>query len=1323
MYTLEEIREFAYFWEANQLSRLVSGDESWQVQGADEVAHSCWRWTAPALLQQLPISRPLIADHLLYALAGIDPRWGVRAAVEMLEAEECYAILAGSFLANLPPRMVQGVTIPALPHRSLADAPFDEIEPMPCVGDAHDRVLAPGVLRKLQEAARRSWRDLVQCPWALWPSGVVASLRTLQIVGADELRLLVEETIGKCRIDLCKEAVLGFGFATGVCEPGIALARLTSDSYHQQCWVVRTLARWFPDEALKLFDAWVVSSTSDNRNLAADILFEVIAVELGWPCKESADRLERCRDLSLKLLNDSHGNIRVSALANLAGIQWPGWQRRAQAMLSDRDVMARCEALGLFDDRDMPLEVPVMQSLLADSDRSVRQRAFLMLRRTTPAWSGLEPVLQPSSEASNPAVRIDLLGWLAKLARPEGVAIAKRLFKDRDGNVRIAALRTLEVLDRLAARICALRGLKDKKSAVVKQALEALAPCGEPNDLAAILPAFSHADDNVCLAAIRTAVRLAPDRTIEVYAGQLRSRHTCVANFAAGALKAVLPLLEFTELLWESLPKVRGGSGGAIFQQLVEVAPERLDEAIAMAIRSRSPSAREFAVKQLAKRCRPEDIAQLKIMLGDPDGSVRYEALTNLRKQIRYRQIKPLAIARLEDPWRPALAEALQILSVDSDPGLLEVLLPLARHAEWQIRLPSLRVLRKFDDPRVLAELISSLNDIDGQVRYIAHRVLMKKLGPVPSLDRLQVDGAVPPWQQIQDRVAAINRWASQIGRELLGRPVKVENYRQGLGRTPHARKHGVRIEVSDTPVTHGHPHGEEIMRAIALHEIGHHLYDVGIRGNNTVRGVARSEGVGEIYDILRDERLERALRSRRPEWGPYFDRLASYAFSQNVNLIAFDKYAAFLGRTPAEVIDAMNKGELPGKIVAPRAGSTVSRVALRDIELLAVPGAVPPLMAFLACLRCGFDPGRHPDPRVAAAIALVPDNLKDLDHAAVLEVARQIGRVIDPGKEFHNDLRRLRQQIRLQPVLAPLAGALDRIGETNQIPGLAQGAAGIRTTPDYDKKGPPPPPMRELPGRLLNLGEGTNFPELENEFTLAFDPAAHAQLVAPLRRHIRLLRDYLQRLGVRDVDEHASRRGRRLDLTRLRSAVLCRNPNLLVNVRQVIAPDAYLGLLIDRSGSMSGEKLERAKAFGALLAESAKGLPGIAGHVSAFDGRQFIELGGFQRNAIASLTAEDGNNDSGALARAARLAQASGRKHKLLIMISDGSPSQCTFESLKQLVERLTSVHGMVCVQVAVDAIADIAFRNYVDLSQFSFDEAVTRFGRLLIRLTQAWR
>jgi hypothetical protein len=228
---------------------------------------------------------------------------------------------------------------------------------------------------------------------------------------------------------------------------------------------------------------------------------------------------------------------------------------------------------------------------------------------------------------------------------------------------------------------------------------------------------------------------------------------------------------------------------------------------------------------------------------------------------------------------------------------------------------------------------------------------------------------------------------------------------------------------------------------------------------------------------------------------------------------------------------------------------------------------------------------------------------------------------------------------------------------------------------------------------------------------------------VALIRPYIRELRGYFSRLGVRTVEEDASRHGRRLDLGEARKVPFVPRPNLLIGEREERLTDAYMGVLIDRSGSMCGAKIHLARIFGVLLAESARGLPGITGHVGAFDGEAYYDMGGFHRTAIASLDAHGGNNDAGGLSHIARLALRSGKRNKLLVMVSDGLPTECTFEALKSLVTRLTIEHGIVCAQAAVAPIEHVAFDAHIDVSTCSLDTAVTRFGRLLVELTWSWR
>jgi hypothetical protein len=687
------------------------------------------------------------------------------------------------------------------------------------------------------------------------------------------------------------------------------------------------------------------------------------------------------------------------------------------------------------------------------------------------------------------------------------------------------------------------------------------------------------------------------------------------------------------------------------------------------------------------------------------------------------------ATAHLQDPSQAVRLNALNILAQDDDPYLVDEILPLARDPDEAVRCRALSVLAAFDDRRVLSELMSALDDVSQQVRKTAEDILNSRNGPVPSLARVagEREGRAV-WRQLRATAEKVIHWGSELGQELLGKSVAVRRYYSGLGRTRAAHVlDKVEVEVSEAPVTSGHPHGEDIMRGLVLHEIGHHLADIGVRGHKTTRGIARSEGIDIIYDILCDERLERKLRSRRPQWGIYFDRLAAYAFAQDVHRVPLKEYARLAQSTPKAVLQAIQRGHLPGRLVPSLRAGRTPVVILREKDILTIPNAVPPLTAFLSCLRGGFDPHLHPNPCVAAAMAQVPRNLKDLSHGELLRLARQIAEILWGTAPRGDEKEQLQQRLREFPhALRGLQRMLERMERIGRLP-------------DALKSSMPPPIRQDTPvpaptgsdfsspssssSGTLNLNPEQDFPPLTKEHTLPYEPERYAEVVARIRQHTRRLRSYLEQLSTRTLEEYATRRGQRLDLAQARKIAYHSTPNLLVFSHEERHPDLYLGVLIDRSSSMKGERLESAKAFAVLVAESAKGISGIEGHITAFDGEAFYLLGDFHRTSVTSLTADDGNNDAGALARAAELALRSRKRNKLLVMISDGAPAQCTFASLQNLVARLTRDHRIRCAQVAVAALGAVAFPHYVDVSRYSMDEAVARFGNLLLRLTTPWR
>ncbi|MBK8269915.1 MAG: hypothetical protein IPK83_17125 [Planctomycetes bacterium] len=271
------------------------------------------------------------------------------------------------------------------------------------------------------------------------------------------------------------------------------------------------------------------------------------------------------------------------------------------------------------------------------------------------------------------------------------------------------------------------------------------------------------------------------------------------------------------------------------------------------------------------------------------------------------------------------------------------------------------------------------------------------------------------------------------------------------MGRTRVRRDNApVEIEVSDTPLTSLHPHGNQILQALVLHELGHHVCDFGEPGFRTVDKRSRREGLAAMMNILMDERLERQLRSRRPEWGAYFDRLGAYAFARNEHNVPIGAYARLIEREVSEVEGAIRRGDIPGRLLQPDAGESEMRVALRDSDMLRIPGLLPTHVAFMMCFRCGFDPQSCADPRVAEAINLVPRNLKELSHAKLLPLARELANLIGARENLTQELTLLQQKVQDNPdVLGQLGEGIDRLVECNQLPGWERkDASKIRMTP-----------------------------------------------------------------------------------------------------------------------------------------------------------------------------------------------------------------------------------------------------------------------------------
>jgi Mg-chelatase subunit ChlD len=166
---------------------------------------------------------------------------------------------------------------------------------------------------------------------------------------------------------------------------------------------------------------------------------------------------------------------------------------------------------------------------------------------------------------------------------------------------------------------------------------------------------------------------------------------------------------------------------------------------------------------------------------------------------------------------------------------------------------------------------------------------------------------------------------------------------------------------------------------------------------------------------------------------------------------------------------------------------------------------------------------------------------------------------------------------------------------------------------------------------------------------------------------------------------------------------------------------DLFLGVLVDCSGSMSAcDNIIKARRFAVLVAEAARGLAGVDVRVFGFTDSVIYDAGDAVHSAAATLQADGGNNDAAGLLHLAEVAKHSRRRAKVLVVISDGLPTECSTAALKSLVERLEKREHMVVAQVAVRPLEEQCFRYYVRLDEGDLNQVVRAFGEIVARLVK---
>jgi hypothetical protein len=544
-------------------------------------------------------------------------------------------------------------------------------------------------------------------------------------------------------------------------------------------------------------------------------------------------------------------------------------------------------------------------------------------------------------------------------------------------------------------------------------------------------------------------------------------------------------------------------------------------------------------------------------------------------------------------------------------------------------------------------------------------------------------------------RLADTFAWGVRVGRELTGKLFTLEMISsEKLGYTRFSEN---KLYITPLPILRGEMYGREVVQGLILHELGHHMYHRGEEAE-AVWKQGEEEKLHPLLNLVADEHLERNLRARRRAYGDQLKLLAAYAFQHTTREFPVERLLGSLQGRAFEVLSTTHLGFARRR----------NCVALENGRILmAMERAGLSFARFVRALRMGLG-NRHNDPKVAEALALFRRGFRRSDMPRLLDIARRLRDIFGREAELLDSFDQEDTMLMDEEELEVKGEGVTNDELQAEVQNALQRRPGDRGEP---RRG----------GRGLNLGPEEDFTPITKVVPMPYDPAQHAAYAQKVARPAQKMRDYLHNLGLGLEPQRFRMRGKSLDRTRLRAVVLRGDPRMLMARELQTHTDLFLAVLIDCSGSMSSEnKLERAKLFGALLAEAARGQPGVDLHVYGFTDDVIYDAGRANRCAVHALETSGGNNDAAALWHAAQAARASRRKAKLLVMISDGSPTECSVNALKALVNRLTRRMKICCAQVAVCPLDHVCFPNYIVLDQENQEASVRQFGEVMARLVR---
>lgn len=272
--------------------------------------------------------------------------------------------------------------------------------------------------------------------------------------------------------------------------------------------------------------------------------------------------------------------------------------------------------------------------------------------------------------------------------------------------------------------------------------------------------------------------------------------------------------------------------------------------------------------------------------------------------------------------------------------------------------------------------------------------------------------------------------------------------------------------------------------------------------------------------------------------------------------------------------------------------------------------------------------------------------------------------------------------------------------------------------------------PMPELMGAFFQppLDMTTDwFVQIDDIVQVEADQAVVDEMLPDTYALASQLRKYLAECGSALVDKEDQPDGH--DLIDEAELALVGESAIFVDDDRYPKASVHLEIALDCSGSMAsptlslgpGEKFRLGKLFALVLEQAVINLPGVSAHFWGFTSESIFDCGVPGERKISGLKCGGGNNDAAMLWKMGQSARESGKDVKILLMLSDGQPSECSWLSLRNLVLKFEQ-EGMIPWNFALDVINTPAFeRFFTDLVGQSKDEAVMTMGQILASIAQS--